>query len=277
MTVTNTTKTHRTAVVCSSRTWVAKDLEQPGWDIVHNHGLWLPQVPSQDVHAWWMPMEHLAWLNVSGYPLALAAPGPKWLSTFHPESLGRTVRSCRVMDVEVGDFPAWVKLAEVKTDLLPSQWWDTKAAFDNAVSLSGASPLSWVQVSARVADVVAEYRFFVAGGRVTASAPYRLNDVWWDAGLGATDVPSPVSAFATRVAADVEPGPPAYTLDVGVTRDGGQFVIEVNPVFSSATYDADPAGVLEALAAAVAPDPSWAYMPDPLVAARVARKRPLTA
>lgn len=56
-------------------------------------------------------------------------------------------------------------------------------------------------------------------------------------------------------------------LDIGITCDGRPLVIEANPAWSSGPYDADPAGVLEAITASHDFEgrfPQWAWTMNPV-------------
>lgn len=72
--------------------------------------------------------------------------------------------------------------------------------------------------------------------------------------------------FAAQVAAQV-PAPPGFVLDVGITNDGRPLVNKAHPAWSSGPYDANPAGVLEAITAAhdfERRSPEWAWTMNPV-------------
>jgi hypothetical protein len=75
-----------------------------------------------------------------------------------------------------------------------------------------------------------------------------------------------MEVFAAQVAAQV-PAPPGFVLDVGITNDGRPLVNKAHPAWSSGPYDANPAGVLEAITAAhdfERRSPEWAWTMNPV-------------
>ncbi|HEY2585077.1 MAG TPA: ATP-grasp domain-containing protein [Tepidisphaeraceae bacterium] len=112
---------------------------------------------------------------------------------------------------------------------------------DTPVLLS--EPVEWL----------AEYRCFVAEGRVVATSPYLSfgHALAHHPGTGA-QVPAPVLDLAADLAVNCDL-PRAFVIDIGLIEDRGWAVVEFNPAWCSGILSADPDRVLDVLGRACQP------------------------
>ena len=121
---------------------------------------------------------------------------------------------------------------------------------------------------------VAEVRYWVAHGELTAACPYRLGMIGWESSLflemlfisQGRDLITLADETAKNFAAEVE-APPGYVLDLGVTLEGQVTVLRSRPAWSAEPFSADPTGVLRAIVASHDFDRSvdydrWRWTPD---------------
>jgi hypothetical protein len=90
-------------------------------------------------------------------------------------------------------------------------------------------------------DIVAEYRFFVVGGKVTTGSRYKSGDY----AASSPDVPKELADF-TQACADIWQPNDAFALDVAVTPSGFK-VIELNSANSAGFYSCDVGAIIDAV------------------------------
>lgn len=96
-------------------------------------------------------------------------------------------------------------------------------------------------IAAPLAEIAAEYRFFVIAGKVVTGSAYKLGDQV----RSSTQVPAEVGAFAQACADTWRPND-AFTLDVAVTPAGPK-VIELNSANSAGFYACDVGAIIDAV------------------------------
>jgi len=265
-----------TLVVVTHQGWLAADLTaaatRAGVSSHHSYGLDLPDLPGP--LAWWAVTDWAARAHLLGVALDLQAPGPGFLNDVGTRLAGRHVWTGLVADLAAAPLAGWCKPAEMKVESLPASWWPDVSDFAAACRSAGLGPDSVVQVCPVRLDLDQEFRAFVIDGRVVATSPYLIDGATWGPGMVSTHTAS-AGAFAQDVA-DAVAGPAAgYVLDVGRTSDRSWVAVEANPAWSSSPYGADMDAVLATVLAANAPSLTRAWVPDPYLLARAARRRPL--
>lgn len=276
-------------VVCSTANWLVEEMRVgagTGLRVVQDYGFALPDIDEHVVAAWWAPAEHVARLAYAGMSLDLCAPGPAWLSTVPEDLTGRYIWAGPLSRVAQAPRSGWAKPAEAKVRGLPSAWWDDVPAFADQALAAGATADSWVQISPARLDLVEEHRCFISHNRVLTTSPYLLDATrTYEPGMEQDKSLSHdgAASFAREVVARLGPAqPPAYSLDVGLTRNGDWVVVEANPAWCSGTYGCSSAGVVEAvvgsstttIASSASRYGPWAYVPDPYLTG-LARAQPL--
>lgn len=175
---------------------------------------------------------------------ALIEPPPSWLPSLPARYRHRDVSLCQLSEVTFHAGPKFVKPAEGKV-------------FEPRVYPDGASLPAIAQVGdipVLVSDPVTfalEVRCFVIDGKVVSASPYWRNDQLAVAPDGTwpflDSEESEALAFAGLVLEDAEVHcPPAFVLDVGLTKEHGWAVIEGNPCWGAGLYGCDPLAALEA-------------------------------
>lgn len=277
----------RTLHVVTMRRWVADDFERYvpfGWRVQHSNGLDLPHLAPQD--ALWAPMEWAARARRSGMAPALSAISPFLLSHLPERFTGRAVTTCRLdrlLERHPRTGPVFGKLAAMKLDRLPAQWWPNVAEFVLAATDLGAPGGTLVQVCTERMTWQAEFRFFVADRQVHGGSPYLLRDgqtgaeTTWFEGM-AHPRRGEAARFAQSVSDWLIAGtvPRGFVLDVGWSPADGWSVVEANPAWSSATYGTPMHAVWPAVLAANDPTSPQPWEPDPWLAARAARQTPIS-
>ena len=265
-----------TLVVVTHQGWLAADLTaaatRAGVSSHHSYGLDLPDLPG--TLAWWAVTDWAARARLAGAASDLQAPGPCFLNEVGTQLAGRPVWTGLVANLAAAPRAGWCKPAEMKVEALPASWWPDVAGFASACRAAGLGPDSVVQVCPVRLDLDQEFRAFVTDGRVVATSPYLVGGAVWEPGMVSPHTTA-AAAFAQDVA-DAVAGPAAgYVLDVGLTGDRSWVAVEANPAWSSAPYGADMDAVLATVLAANTPNLARTWVPDPYLAARAARRRPL--
>lgn len=93
-----------------------------------------------------------------------------------------------------------------------------------------------------VTDVVAEWRFVIAGGRIAAVSGYEADG---RSAVANGDIPT---AVARRIATDFDPPDSVYVMDLCLSEDEVKLV-EINPFSGADLYACDPAAIVEAVSA----------------------------
>lgn len=241
--------------VVTHRNWLAEQFKPYGG--VQDFGFDITADTALDF-AWWAPGEWVARADAAGVPIPLTSCGADWVSRMDiPESWIRrrveTVPAGQAIEVskEFKGDTIFVKLPEMKTDVFPAH-----LVFKNHLGQVLASPLlgedTLVQLSEEI-QFSCEARFFVAHHRVVAQSWYQRDGLWWaeDGFVGGTDYEMSVLSELAHAVAAQRKSPCGYTVDIGLIR-GKQYapaIVEFNAAWSSNPYDADMAGVVEAVRA----------------------------
>lgn len=274
-----------TFLVISMTEWIAQDYraglnaapELAGKvSFVHERGIDLPRVPTEDVVGAWLPAEFAGRLIVSGYRLPWTSPGAHWLSKVEPELLGR-----EVLTVCAGDaIPAegfW-KIAEAKIEGFEGKWRSEDEARD---FLSALPPGAFVQYTSTYLDIVSEERFFVYEGDfgeffMTHSTYATEGWTYYDDLEERIDANPQVTALVVdNLLTWSQFSPAGYVVDIATLRDGRVVVLEANPVWSSAAYACDMSEVIRANMTAMRPENTGRcpWVPDNIIMEREQKKR----
>lgn len=278
--------------------WVADDLAASGTPVRHHLGFDLPDFADGD--SVWAPMEWMARAVAVEPRLHLADPGPDFTPNLDTRFTQRTIETLTFDDIVARDDAltaehgrwhdgpdVFVKPANCKIEALPARFDDYQGHVLHLIAARLKSrdrqPL---HVTSTRLDILEEHRLFILDGVVVTSSPYLHHhrdgsQTLWSADMRAhPDVAADAQAFGADVLASVDPSalPVSFTLDVAFLADLSWAVIETNPVWSSAFYGADVTRVADCIrAASLVSGPPFAHewVPDPYVADRAARMRPL--
>lgn len=257
--------------IVTHRNWLAEQFAPFG--AVQDFGFDIDPTTARDT-LWWAPGAWVASALKAGVRLPLLSCGPHW----QVPQMGRRVATGRLDQlhspaVGFGDR-VFVKVAEAKVESFPAQIFENNRHLADTLAQFHLPGDTILQVQEPV-DFFAEARFFIAHGQIVASSIYRIYGLIWGAAAwpdGLTGARRDALELLTRFARDVvasAPQPPGWVLDVGLTPDGQRLVVEANAAWSSAPYDADPAGVVRAITAAhdfAGEHPGWAWEPNPVLA-----------
>ncbi|HEX2746606.1 MAG TPA: ATP-grasp domain-containing protein [Verrucomicrobiales bacterium] len=175
--------------------------------------------------------------------LALMEPPTTRLPSLPDEFVHRKIALLRLSEAALLDRPTFVKPAEGKV-------------FEPRVFPAGSELPSVEQVgdiAVLISDPVTfilEVRCFVAGGKVISASPYWRNEklaVTMDGRWPFLESEEEEALeFAGKVLGHPEVAcPPAFVLDVGITREHGWAVIEGNPCWGAGLYGCDPLAALQ--------------------------------
>ncbi len=271
--------------VVTQRNWMVEELRAAmagtGWTVQQHYGL---SAPPADGAVSWMPGAFAARLFQQGLGPRLSSPGGSFLSLMPQEFTGREVALFPAVLAMLEPSEGFWKLADSKDDRFPAAW---RTAEQLATDLLTAQvpPGAMLHLTDVRLDLVGEYRAVVAGSTVLTGAFYTdlIGQPHDDPNFAVPPDLTHRSAsnFATKVVAAMNaiavPGPPSYTLDVGIDRITGRWVVvEANPIWSSAWYGSNPTLFVTALITDQMTDPGiWVWKPDPVLSERAARKPPL--
>lgn len=169
-----------------------------------------------------------------------------------------------------------MKLAEAKCEQFPARWYDDTAHAAADLAAAGIPGDAVLNLSGRL-ELVEEHRLFVLRGEVVAHSPYRTLDGDYEPEMMSFSGPV-MGTIGQQIVDRIGRGmlPDGAVVDVGRTAKGDWVVIEANPAWSSAPYDADMRGVLECvLASQTLSAQGWPWRPDPWLVQEANRKRPL--
>ena len=271
--------------VVTQRNWMVDELRAAlvgsDWSVQQHYGL---SVPPADGAITWMPGAFAARLHHQGVCPPLSSPGGTFLPLMPFEFTGREIALFPAILAILQPSEGFWKLADSKDDRFPARW-RTAAELTEDLQSAQIPPDAMLQLTDVCLDLVGEYRAVVAGHTVLTGSFYidlsgRLHD---DPDFAE---PAPLNHraaadFAEHVVSGLHErgltGPPSYTLDVGIDRLTGRWVvIEANPIWSSAWYGSKLALFVTALITDQMTKPGiWAWSPDPVLAERAARKVPL--
>lgn len=200
-------------------------------------------------------------LAARGRTPRLQCPGPRWLPDLPEWASGRRIRVVTLAEAAAAagggaqlEFPAWVKLPELKHPGFSSRRWPSAAVLLAAAAAVGMPPTTVLQHAVGRLDIDSEYRVFVAHGHALTVAPYLVAGEEYSPELGSS--PSAESTGALHFAQAVldELGharsPDGLSVDVALCTDGRFVVLEANTAWAAAPYGCDPDGVLTAVLAA---------------------------
>lgn len=242
-----------------------KALPNDCYDVKHDFGF---EIPSKIPELWWMPTEH-AYQVLRRVHIPLVAPGASWLDNVPVELLGRSIATFPMNEVENYSGKRWVKLAEAKSDKLIAGL----HSYDEIKSLDLPSGTQ-LQFCNKVLPLNDETRFYVAHGEILTGSTYLLNGNTWNDSELTGDYQSALAFGKYAVGELGENQPPAYTLDVALNEDSGQWIIlEANPAWSSGYYGSDLLAVAEVIEESMKPYKHWQWKPDPYIVERGEKKR----
>ena len=281
------TATRRRLCVVTHRKWVATDIAKAAdYAVTHHLGF---DIPEHDMlTGWWMPTEWAAHAKLSGADFSLTAPQRGWLTTLDPDFTGRKIRAftlgqlvsdaSELLDVSQ---PGWCKLADMKSDDIMSEWYDRVEDFVTKAKTHGVSPETVVEISDKKLELVTEYRCYVLDGHVISAAPYLHEGITWGEGIPENLDNDAAAGYAQEVVSAVgsvgEAQPTVYTLDVACDKSGRFYVVEANPVWSSAVYGNNADEAAKAIWAGSTRFVSgrYAWSPDPTLHGKYSTLRPL--
>ena len=236
---------------------------------------------------WWIPQDNAHRLLSSGVELPqLTAPDPGWIAALGEGWTGRPVGTLRKGDITKfyakhperldTDPEVVISIPGEHTELRPPEIAAAPALADGDMRghFSSLPGHCMVQLDGFMPCVV-EARFWIADGKVTAAAPYRIGTISWGSALfiealtDSTAVQLLEGALDTaeRLASEVD-GPPGYAVDIGGTMDGQTPVLRAWPAWAVDPLSADPAGVHTAIKASHdfnGDHDRWRWIPDPAV------------
>lgn len=208
---------------------------------------------------WWAPGAWVACAWQSGIRLPLTLCGHRWMETLPWEYKQRQIVVRKVQEIEdrpqAPDDEQWhVKLPEAKLDSFPARLHHRKY-LATTLRQYHIPEDTLLQLSQPV-EFVVEARFWIAYGKITASALYRAGERCWDAEDFDEHVKMHYTAgdgtamrkLALKLIDNVET-PPGFTLDIGTTVDGRVLVVEANAAWSSSPYTGEPGGIVDAIIA----------------------------
>lgn len=271
--------------IVTQRNWMADELRAAlagtDWTVDQHYGL---SAPPPDDAIIWMPGAFAARLSVQGICPPLSSPSGQFLPEMPARFLSREVALFPAILALLKPSEGFWKLADSKDDRFPAKW-RTAAELSQDLRVAAVPPAALLQLADVRLDLVAEYRAIISDNAMLGGSFYR------DLAGRAHDDPDfadPVQLthcaareFVAEVLAELgelgQIGPPSYTLDVGIDRSTGSWVIvEANPIWSSAWYGVNPAIFAAALIHDQMTDPGrWAWKPDPMQLELAARKVPL--
>lgn len=265
--------------VVTSASWVARDFATAGLlPVAADLGLDVAADVSRT--AWWCPGMFAARLARSGARVRFLGPPAHWQGAMAREVLGRDLRAATLGDLRRGPGGSggvFAKVADIKVQAVPAQWWVSEAEFLRACGEVGLPDSTPALVTGTFLDLVEEHRCFVTAGQVTAASIYRLGEVTWDAWeSGEQPSSAEAVAFAGTVLASLTAQPPGWVLDVGRTRSGEFVVVEANPSWCANPYHCDPLGAVRSIVAGQDPAggaAEWVWEPGEYLRSRA---RPLT-
>ena len=281
-------------IVASIYKWVYQDLARAAGDfpVRYSHGFDIPKVPNKmRCPAIWTSTEFAARLKHNGFDLPLIAPGPKFMDSIPTNLKGRWTRTITLGGLRRHSMEDetlyWIKLAEMKDDRLPAQRTyirDFVLTAENA----GAPPETVCHITDKHMIIEAETRCVVLDGTVVSAVPYMILGEIWDANKNPWGENPAAKLFAQYVvdSMPLRTIPRAFTLDIAEIFDPDDpelaspsmhVVLEVNPIWSSAIYGADPAVALSAILAGVdyTYTSEWMWKPDPWLVQKAAAKIPM--
>ena len=279
--------TSTTIRVVTQRNWMVDELRAAmagsGWTVQQHYGL---SAPPADGAVTWMPGAFAARLHHQGLCPRLSSPGGALLSLMPHELTGREVALFPAALAMLEPSEGFWKLADSKDDRFPAAW---RTADQLAADLAAAQipPAAMLHLTDVRLDLVAEHRAVVVGQTVLTGSFYTdlsgrpHDDPSFAQPAAAGRARTAATGFASEVVSRLHAlgltGPPSYTLDVGLDRISGQWVVvEANPIWSSAWYGSNPTLFVTALITDQMTDPGiWEWKPDPVLSERVARMRPL--
>lgn len=245
--------------VVTHRNWLAEQFAPYGG--VQDFGMDIDPASAVDT-VWWAPGEWVARAAATGVTLPLTSCGADWVSRLGiTESwIQRRVstvpagRALEAADGLEGDT-IFIKLPEAKTDTFPA-----RLMFRQHLGQALASPLLGEDTPVQLSEEIqfsCEARFFVAHHQVVAASWYQHEGLWWmeEGFTGGTDREMSILTELAHEVASLPESPQGYTVDIGLVRGKPDTpaIVEFNAAWSSNPYDADMAGVVEAVRASNTP------------------------
>lgn len=277
--------TSTTIRIVTQRNWMADELRAAlagtDWTVHQHYGL---SAPPPDGAIIWMPGAFATRLQVQGICPVLSSPGGAYLPETPHRFLGREVALFPAILALLNPSEGFWKLADSKDDRFPARW-RTAAELSQDLRTAQVPPAALLQLADVKLDLAAEYRAIISDNAVLTGSFYIDLSGRAHADPDFADPPDlthrAATGFAVEVINDLNtrglPGPPSYTLDIGLDRTTDRWVvIEANPIWSSAWYSANPALFVAALIHDQMTDPGdWVWKPDPMQIELAARKVPL--
>jgi hypothetical protein len=260
--------------VVTHRNWLAQHFASYG--AVQDFGFDIDPDTAEET-VWWAPGAWVACAWQSGIRLPLTICGHRWMEELPMEYKQRVIVVRKLQDIEdqlqaPADEMWHVKLPEAKLDSFPAKLRYRKY-LATTLKQHRVPADTLLQLSQPV-DFLVEARFWIAHGKITATALYRAGERIWDAEDFDEHVKMHYVAgdgtAMRKLVLDVIDNvdcPPGFTLDVGTTTDGRTLVVEANAAWSSSPYTGDPGGIVDSIVASHDFDGKhtrWRWRPNPV-------------
>jgi len=256
------------------------------YEVEHSFGLDVPEFQKKDI--WWLPQAQAVQLlnSIQAHQItpvpAFTAPSGGLLAQLDKLFVGRAtglLAAHEAVSVLVEWPTQFWKLATAKSDKFEAKVrTHEELIFDiEAAELPAESLLEYSEVLDGAKRIIKEYRLYVSDEEIQTGSLYldfsdESNPVTiYDGAVSDTEELAAAIQFGEAVVtAPHSPDmPPAYVMDVALLDNGGWIVLEFNPVWCSAWYDADVDAVVATIArgfmVSASEKKKWAYQPDPLL------------
>lgn len=211
-----------------------------------------PDLAEYSMTCFWASGGYATRMRRAGLAPYLVAPGQQWLSTVDEKLLGRRVVTESVLSFEesrkLGDGrKIFAKPAEAKVEALKASVYSVGEVLDilRDETIPRDTLIQWTE---NILPLNYEHRFFIAHGKVYTGSPYLIDGEVYHSTMVSPCYNEAMRAVENFIELLGDGKPPAFTLDVALREDTGEWVIvEANPAWSSGIYGAEPDKVLEVL------------------------------
>lgn len=231
-----------------TKPWLAEDFEGAGISVTRHSTL----DPVEQVGPIWWTTEAATWSKKAGFKTNLVAPNYEdFLNLKNEDLIQRNVSWGTVRDYiefEITD-PWFIKPADSKIIIEDSPnvgkpMVDEPVYWASEAHMAGV-PYETMLLLSEPVTFTQEWRCWFDGYYIQDMAMYRSGNETWD-----SDWPRDYDIRAALHAAEIgKVVDMPCVIDVGYTEEYGLELVELNPVWSSGLYSADPAQVYECLKA----------------------------